>query len=372
MTAIVEDLKKFKRHFFPSQWETSYDEKLLPDGKYLENLAICRKTVEAEIGHEKWKEIHKPNKFLDIFICLALPTIGWSCMFITFNHTMKEPIFWIAALIHSWTLLCSFLAYHDIIAHRCSFGVWGSYFIGYYMASHGMLHNGLNTFWGARHTMTHHKYTFEKVDCDLSGHDMKSRFTRFLFIHGAIRQFIRLQFWMRMDNKYNTKNFVNWFPGPLGKTKQLHVKLDSINRILKNILTFVLVYHYPVETLRMLLVPQTLMGIWDNVRYVFEHSEHDRHNPYWHAVLYKTNPVVRFLWMGEIGDCHSVHHIFPRVPLYNMGKATEAVNPVLIKHGVRLRPSFWEIMYGYYILCLPHGTRWDNLDWYGQNGKKSL
>eukprot|EP00996_Jenningsia_fusiforme_P001359 NODE_2245_length_1252_cov_387.594347_g2044_i0.p1 GENE.NODE_2245_length_1252_cov_387.594347_g2044_i0~~NODE_2245_length_1252_cov_387.594347_g2044_i0.p1 ORF type:complete len:396 (-),score=41.19 NODE_2245_length_1252_cov_387.594347_g2044_i0:64-1077(-) len=337
----------------------------------MRNLAIARQTVEAEIGHANWKAIHKENRLYDILLVTLIPLMSWCCMYVTWNYPFSSPLFWIAACLHGWGVLASFLTYHDVIAHRQAFGVWGSWLVGIWMASHGLAFNGLHSMWGARHCMTHHKKTFEKVDCDLSGHDMKSRITRFIFLQGALRQFIRLQFWGSMDSKYNRANIRAWYPGPLGDAKLKQIVVDRCIRWTRNILYLVMIYYYPVRTLAMLLIPQSFMGLPDAVRYVMEHSEQDRSNPYWHATLYRTNMLTRTIWMCEIGDCHAVHHIFPKVPMYNQHLAIKLVSPILIKHGVRERTSFWEILYGYYILGLPHGERWDSLNWYGEKAKAS-
>ena len=94
------------------------------------------------------------------------------------------------------------------------------------------------------------------------------------------------------------------------------------------------------------------------LRLILEHAEINPQNVYHCATFYRTGVISRPLFFWDAGDCHIVHHIFPTIPFYRMGKAVELVRPILQRHGARERQSLAALLYGFFILNQPHRALW--------------
>ena len=89
----------------------------------------------------------------------------------------------------------------------------------------------------------------------------------------------------------------------------------------------------------------------------FKDITNDKNN-YHCATYYRTGFLTRPLFFWDAGDCHLVHHIFPGIPWYRMGKACDTLRPFLLDHGVRERRSIFELTYGYFVKVYEHRTLW--------------
>jgi fatty acid desaturase len=95
-----------------------------------------------------------------------------------------------------------------------------------------------------------------------------------------------------------------------------------------------------------------------SVRVVLEHGNLDPNNPWSLATYYRSGWLTKALYMVNAGDCHLVHHIFPRVPWYNMPALVRLVEPHLIAHDVQPIASAWQLLWDWFVLNKPHRTLW--------------
>jgi len=68
--------------------------------------------------------------------------------------------------------------------------------------------------------------------------------------------------------------------------------------------------------------------------------------------------ILCFLFFRDAGDCHLVHHIFPNIPFYKVGKAADLFHPFLLRQGVRERRSLLALLWGYFARVEPHRALW--------------
>ena len=66
-----------------------------------------------------------------------------------------------------------------------------------------------------------------------------------------------------------------------------------------------------------------VLPVANALRTILEHAETNPQNLFHCATFYRTGLLTRFLFFWDAGDCHLVHHIFPNIPFYRMGKAVE-------------------------------------------------
>jgi fatty acid desaturase len=95
-----------------------------------------------------------------------------------------------------------------------------------------------------------------------------------------------------------------------------------------------------------------------SVRVILEHGHLDPGNPWSMATYYRTGWLTKALFMVNAGDSHLVHHIFPRVPWYNMPELVRLVEPHLLAHGVKPIDSIWRLLWDWFVLNKPHRSDW--------------
>ena len=96
----------------------------------------------------------------------------------------------------------------------------------------------------------------------------------------------------------------------------------------------------------------------DHGHAVLEHADADPDNPFNWSTWYRTGPVTRLLFFWDSGDCHVIHHIYPRLPFYNMSRAVRLMEPVMTAAGVVQRHSFLQMLKGWFIDNHPHRSQW--------------
>lgn len=94
------------------------------------------------------------------------------------------------------------------------------------------------------------------------------------------------------------------------------------------------------------------------LRIVLEHAEADVRSLYHCATYYRTGPITRILFFWNVGDCHLIHHIYPRISWYRMGRAIKLMRPLFLKQGMHCRRSMLGLLYGYLIENRPYLTIW--------------
>ncbi|WP_428268524.1 fatty acid desaturase [Haliangium sp.] len=107
------------------------------------------------------------------------------------------------------------------------------------------------------------------------------------------------------------------------------------------------------------LVPLVVaFPVWNAVRVVLEHSEVNPDHPLHCATFYCTGPLTRLMFGWDAGDCHLIHHIYPGIPWYHMGRAVKLSRPFLRQHGVVERRTLSWLLWQYFARNRRHGALW--------------
>jgi fatty acid desaturase len=100
------------------------------------------------------------------------------------------------------------------------------------------------------------------------------------------------------------------------------------------------------------LLPLTVAApFWNGIRQVTEHAFIDLRNDFHQATLYRPGPLLNYLFYGECGERHIIHHLFPSIPNYRRNAAMVLIGPILRAQGVEERLSWWRCFYDYFILA---------------------
>lgn len=117
---------------------------------------------------------------------------------------------------------------------------------------------------------------------------------------------------------------------------------------------------YPIFTFYGYILPLLIvLPIANSTRMLLEHAVTIPDNVLQCATYYRTNIVTRYLFFWAGGDCHLVHHLFPNIPFYNMGRAVEVLRPILLRNGAYERTSIFGIYYDWIVGNMPYRTFWD-------------
>lgn len=100
----------------------------------------------------------------------------------------------------------------------------------------------------------------------------------------------------------------------------------------------------------------------NSIRLVLEHADADvsSHDAWQLGTWYRTGPLTRLMFLWDSGDCHLVHHVFPRMPFYHVGSCVDSIQDLLAAHNPRPRTSLADLLHGWYVQALPHRSPWPN------------
>lgn len=142
---------------------------------------------------------------------------------------------------------------------------------------------------------------------------------------------------------------------------QLHRRVAVENRLktLIMLLALVGVWWWPRAVFFGYLVPSFVMiPALNTIRILIEHADLNPDNPYHIATFYRTSWLTRFIYLWDSGDCHLVHHIYPTVPYYRIGKALKLMRPFLLERGVVERRAYGALIWGWFVKNYPHRSLW--------------
>ena len=117
-------------------------------------------------------------------------------------------------------------------------------------------------------------------------------------------------------------------------------------------------FFWPYQVLVGYVIPYFLfMPIIFSIKYACQHSETDINNPFHTAAFFKSNWILNIIYFNSIGEMHLIHHIFPRISTWKLGKASRLMRPIILQHKVPKR-SFFQIIKGYYFTGKPYRKVW--------------
>ena len=318
------------------------------------DIKRAQREITAALGEDVIEDLKREKRWLDwTAVVVTWVTFG---VLIGFLGTLPFLSAWwlVCFVLQSFVILSFAYQMHDIWVHRKVGGRAFSRWMG--------LVSGLVAFTlAARYTRLHpdhHRYigTDEDEEYKL---DLDTRLRRWLFMTpvGYLLTF-RGHLRKERDPKY---------PAPEGafEKRPLNPRQLRMHKTEKRAMRYmwggiaVLAFFFPrFVALGYLLPLAVMLPVSNAVRIILEHAETNPANDFHCATYYRTRPVTRPLLFWGAGDCHLVHHIFPEIPWYNLGKACDVMRPFLVDKGCRERRSIPKLLYGYFIKGEPYRELW--------------
>jgi len=314
----------------------------------------ARKDLVAAVGKQEILKLHRKKPWLDWLCVIAtfalFGGLAWYLGQRRYQYTMT---WWIAFLAQGFVIMSFGYMMHDLFMHRRVGGAFVSYILGNVTSW-----LSFNRFTEYRHVHgDHHRFAGTDPDEEYK-QDLDTRWKRLLFCTPvgyllAVHRLLR-------------RKHPEVYPAPEGsftvpKDKPSERRRHVGERLVQAaFLVLLILVGLKFRTIRYgyLLPLAFALPLANVVRIILEHSETNPRNNLHCATFYRTGFLTRFLFFWDAGDCHLVHHIFPAIPFYNMGKAVDAMRAPLIAQGVRERRSLPLLLWCYFVRCEPHRTLW--------------
>lgn len=311
----------------------------------------AKKELVAAFGEDAIQDLHETSPFLDwftlafhwaLFVGLVL-LLGWL--------PALSPLWILCFVAQGFVIMAFGYVLHDFFVHRFVGGKRFSYWMGLFT---GFVAYLIRTPYAETH-YDHHLHTGTDPD-EAYKDDLDTRWKRLLFLTpvGYLLAFHR-----ELESERAAR-----FPAPEG-TFTLDKEARRRARFERKFLLgcwavlIALAVLWPRFVLYGYILPLFLvLPVANVVRTILEHGETNPKNLFHCATYYRTGLLTRFLFFWDAGDCHLVHHIFPNIPFYRMGKAVDLFRPFLVERGVRERRSLLRLLHGYFVRNEPHRALW--------------
>ena len=308
----------------------------------------ARRIVRQALGNETVNNLHKENPLLD-FASVAVPVvlvIGIALLMGRIEFGLLWCLLFVAQGLLAQTMM---LVSHDLFVHRRVGGDFWSW-VGSMVLTIPRLSSPSG--YESAH-LNHHKYIGTDRDTEAYKQDLNTRFKRVLFsTMPGVKMAQANKFSDAKRKHYHDVTAVR--PGQSQKlrTEKLLLKLWLVVLVVLSVTfpeTLFFGYVLPV----MIILP-----VMNSLRIIIEHADANPENPFNQSTFYETGIVSRAVFLWDSGDCHIVHHIFPRIPWYQVGKAVDLMKSVFEQHGAVKRTSFWRLVKGWYFSNYAHRSLW--------------
>lgn len=316
-------------------------------------LDAVRRQLREAVGADTMAALHRTNPWLDalaVFGSLALFALNVGLL-----GTLSFGGAWLALFVlQGFLLQWMGLVSHDLFVHRRAWGETGSWLASLLLT---LPRFSLPTGYEQAH-LAHHRCLGTAQDTEAYKQHLDTRWRRLVFLSLAG---IKLAQAGRLDAEKGLRAYHDVSGQGVLIERRARLEKWVMRGFLIALLGLGL--FFPRLVLLGFLLPVLVMGpIVNTLRIVIEHAEVDPTNAWHGSTFYRTGPVSRLLFCWDSGDCHLVHHVFPRLPFYRMGRAVALMRPTLLAHGVIERTSYWQLLHGWFVKVYPHRTLWPLAD----------
>lgn len=323
----------------------------MADPVYLRHKAemdLVRRTLRDAVGAETFRRLHRQSRVLDTLTIVG--ALGLFCTVALLLGRLPIGPVWLALFVLQGFVLQWFaLVSHDLFVHRRVGGEFWSW-IGSIVFT--VPRYSLPTGYEQAH-LSHHRNIGTSLDTEAYKQDLDSRGKRALFstvLGVKLAQASALGAEARRH--YHEVSAAN---------PQLARRARIERFIMRGwLLSLVpLGYLFPKGVLLGYLLPTLIvLPVANTLRIIIEHADLNPDNPFHNSTFYRTGPISRLVFLWDSGDCHLIHHVFPHMPWYHVGEATDLMRPTLLAQGVIERRSYWALVRGWYLDNYPHRSLW--------------
>ncbi len=330
----------------------------IPDNKTPESIkfqdSIALQEVRQELrdflGDHLLKKVHSQRPWLDsLVIAITISAyISNYLLFAFFNLNIALSI--LVIIFQGWLITIMGLLSHDVIVHRNKWRGSFENFIGSLLFIPATVPY---TKYRLGH-LRHHAYIGTTEDSEIYKQDIKTRWQRILF--STI-----IGFKMATTGKWSAESRHS-YGGMIGASdvELKRTKLESISilAMIAVIIILSFIFSWKIFVFGWLIPVTVVTPALNTFRIIIEHAHVDPTNNYWLATPYRTGFFGKFLFLADSGDCHILHHIFPRVPWYGMPQLVRASESFFEAKGVVYKGSYITLLKGWFINNYPHRSKW--------------
>ncbi|MET1076634.1 MAG: fatty acid desaturase [Pseudomonas sp.] len=325
------------------------DTATLPPRHGEQDLAQVRQEISARLGRDTVADLHRPRPWLDALAVLA--SVGLFGLNLHLLASLPFGLTWgLLFVLQGFLLQLLGLVSHDLFVHRRLWGSTGSWLASLVLTLPRL---SLPTGYAQAH-LAHHRWIGTERDTEAYKQQLDSRGKRWLF---ATLLGIKLAQAGKLKQGESLKGYHD--VSGQGESVERRARLEKTLLRAGLLALLPLAWLFPAHTLLGYLLPVLVVGpVANSLRIIIEHAEADPGNPWHWSTCYRTGPISRLLFFWDSGDCHVIHHIFPRLPFYHMGRAVELMRPLLLAHGVVERRSYLDLLKGWFIQGYAHRSLW--------------
>lgn len=312
-------------------------------------LAHVRLRLREALGRDTIADLHRERPLLD-----TLAVVLAASLFLGGLHLLATlPFGWVWLMLfvlQGFLLQLLGLVSHDLFVHRRVWGERGSWLASVVLTLPRL---SLPTGYEQAH-LAHHRWIGTDKDTEAYKQHLNTRQRRLLF---STMLGIKIAQAGQLERADKLRHYHDVSGDASSVVQRARVEKWLLRGFLLSLP--VLCWAFPQHTIYGYLLPVLVMGpIVNTLRIILEHADANPDNPFNWSTWYSTGPVTRLLFFWDSGDCHVIHHIYPRLPFYNMSRAVRLMEPVMVSAGVVQRHSFLQLLKGWFIDNHPHRSLW--------------
>jgi fatty acid desaturase len=306
------------------------------------SIALLQRHFHEVLGRERIQALHRELPWLDALALIALPSVFLGLAVLLGRRPID--IGWAAAFVAQGFVLMQFgLACHEWRHRGYPSGRFGRFvhFLllmpVYRSATHYM-------YWHA----IHHSHLGQPGDSEWFKRYIDTPWRRLLHATIIGVAFPRLVLPRRPQSLRGPAK-------PYDAATAAAITREKRGLLLFTLAWLALAAVWPREVLLGYLLPLVVVTpLASTVRTVIEHSTFDAGNPFAIACHYRTTPLTRIIFFWNSGDCHLVHHVFPRMPFYRIPQALRWMRPEFLRHGVTDERSLARLVWEWFTRRRPY------------------
>jgi fatty acid desaturase len=311
-------------------------------------LNRARHQARTALGAERIRSLHQQDGRLDalaVALVVALTLLN-SLLLWHFSPGLYTPL---GLLVQGWLFQIAGLISHDLFVHRRVGGERLSW-LGSLLLTLPRL--SLPVGYEVAH-LTHHRHLGSVRDSENYKQALDSRRKRLLF---------STLFGIRMAQSGKQQGHAHYHDVS-HQAAAVRERARSERWALRGwlLLMTVMTWWAPMAMLFSYWLPLLLIApVINTLRIIIEHADADisSANAWQFGTNYHTGAVTRLLFLWDSGDCHLVHHVFPRMPFYRVGRCVDELRGLIDAENPRVRRSLPALIRGWYLGGYGHRSPW--------------
>lgn len=313
-----------------------------------DDLRGIRTELLQHLGRDTIMAIHKQSRTWDL-LAVAMSILAFAGLIAAIAVLPFGPLWLACIVLQGMVLVIIGLVNHDLFVHRKIFGDRGSWIASVLVTLPLPFHP---TGYAQAH-LAHHRSIGSERDTEAYKQDLNTRLRRLAFCTLIGVKRVTAGAWatpkrppylsLRMDHAELNRR--------VAVEKRLQAAISLLLLAAAWMWPRALIFGYFVPSL--VIVP-----VLNTLRILIEHADLNPDNPYHIATFYRTGWFTRLIYLWDSGDCHLIHHIYPNIPYYRIGKALKVMRPFLLERGVVERHSYAALIWGWIVKNYPHRSLW--------------